>query len=442
MSGDPAEVTEFTEDKSKRNPIRPHLRMYSGTLPKELLAPVVACGRDFFHSFIAATLRRRYRRVVPIHLVDDWVVEALGVFMARGRRVLPGEQGDVRFSAGELDLSAEVTGLEALLALFDRLRELQALVRGVRILRVAEPMAELTALCHAVAGRRGDLDQLEQVAGQIAELVQRAAHQLGRDLFLRPHIDHEFVEQLVEGVGAVVVAAKRAADAPDPEVPGTGFGAGRSSGVLFGSIPALQIEGPAILLAPGNITRWADRFAGLHDITGDIYGDDMEAWFGVSDPRHRAAAVGLVNVVQHELTHAMVALPNDAVQDTDELFRARWSLYGRQPGFEEGLCDATAAVATGVGLLKAQFGISGRGLPRLHQGKYEEAWNEIFPALAETYADYHGRETDTWLQAWENNKRDFGAFSGLVKLFATNFSGIDWDQTFRDFEDGRISTGG
>lgn len=430
MPRNTSDVTEFTEDKSKRNPIRRNLRMYRGSLPVERLARVVACGRDFFHSFVAATLHRRYRRMVPIHLVDDWVVDALGVFMARGRRVLPG-----------LELAGEVRGLEPLLDLFDRLRELQELVRGVRILRVDGPMAELTAHCDAIAGRRGHLDQLELIAGQLGELVQWAADALGRDPFLRPYVDQDFVMQLEDAVAALLAAARRAAQAPDPKIPGTGFGPGRFSGVLFGSIPALQIEGPAILLAPGRITRWAEGFQGLHAITEDIDGGDMEAWFGVSDRSHRAAAVGLVNVVQHELTHAMVALPNDAVQDPDELFRARWSLYEEQPGFEEGLCDATAAVATGVALLKAHFGISGRGLPRLHRGRYERAWDNIFPALAETYAPYYGAETDTWLRAWESNKRDFGAFSGLVKLYATNFSGIDWEQTFREFQAGRISTG-
>ena len=34
-----------------------------------------------------------------------------------------------------------------------------------------------------------------------------------------------------------------------------------------------------------------------------------------------------------------------------------------------------------------------------------------------------------------------GAFSGLVNINSTNFSGIDWDKTFREFEAGRISTG-
>ncbi len=431
-----ADVIDFTEDESRRNPIRTHLRMYTGTLPVELLAPVVASGRDFFHTFVAATLRRRYRRIVPIHLVDDWVVRALGVFMQRGRRVIPGEQ-----VGGPFDPAAAVRGLEPLLALFERLKALQGLVDGARLLQVSEPMAELTALCHDVAGRRADLDRLEQVAQQLAELVQRAAATLERDLFLRPYVDQDFVRELVRAIGEVVRAAHEATSAPEPAVPGTGFGPGRSSGVLYGSIPALNIEGPAILLAPSAVTRWADRFGGLRNITQDIDGDDMEAWFGVADREHRAAAVGLVNVVQHELTHAMVALPNDAVQDAEELFRARWRLYEQQPGFEEGLCDATAAVATGVALLKAQFGISGRNLPRLHRGRYERAWDHIFPALAETYAPYYGAETDTWLRAWDSNNRDFGAFSGLVKLYATNFSGIDWDKTFKDFQAGRISTG-
>ena len=80
-------------------------------------------------------------------------------------------------------------------------------------------------------------------------------------------------------------------------------------------------------------------------------------------------------------------------------------------------------------------------MPKLNARRYSAAWNQYFPAIAETYANYHGKATDTWLQAWNNNNRDFGAFSGLVKLYSTNFSGIDWDKTFREFEAGRISTG-
>lgn len=446
-----SDVISHTEDEKLKNPIRTRLRMYAGPVPAELLVPVVTRGRDFFHLFIAATLKRKYRRVVPIHLVDDWVVDALGVFMERGRRVLPGWQVDELLPQDDrprpppipsLRMSAEVVGLEPLLALFERLKVLRDLVSGARLLRIAEPMGELTDLCHQVAGRRADLARLEEVAQQLAELVRRAGSTLDRDLFMRPHIDHHFAQELIRAIGEVVRAAQKANAAPEPAVPGTGFGRGRSSGLLFGSIPALQIEGPAILLAPNAITQWANGFKGLHEITEHIGADGMETWFGVVDREHRAAAVGLANVVQHELTHAMVALPNDPVEDVDQLFRRRWSLYEQQPSFEEGLCDATAAVATGVALLKAQFGINGRDLPRLHVGRYEKNWDRIFPAIRATYAAYHGAATDTWLQAWENNNRDFGAFSGAAKLYATNFSGNDWNRTFDEFRAGRISTGG
>ncbi|MGB5831485.1 MAG: hypothetical protein WBG92_05775, partial [Thiohalocapsa sp.] len=172
------------------------------------------------------------------------------------------------------------------------------------------------------------------------------------------------------------------------------------------------------LIAPLAVTAWATGFPGLDRITRDLQPDASETWLGVRKPELRAIAVAIGNVVQHELTHAMVALPNDAVEDFDVLFRSRWSFYERAPQFEEGLCDATAALATTVMLLKARFGIVGRSMPNLNARRYSTAWDDFFPFSAQTYAAYHGAATDTWLQAWENNNRDFGAFSGLVKLYS------------------------
>lgn len=440
-------VTDFTDDETHKNPIYIQLRSYDGPLNAEQLKRVVACSRDFFHTFIGTTLRRRYRRAVPIYLVDDWVVKALGVFMHRGGRRVPGiGPRDELFEPapvpdGQVHFHGNVGELESLLAMFDALGRLKSLAGGAQLLRTGALLGELTILCDELAAGSEEVDKIGRVCGDLDELIRRATATLVAEPSLRQAVDVGFAEQVARALEAVLSAARRAAAMPPPSVPGTGFGPGRSSGVLFGTIPALNITGPAILVAPAAITRWASRFVWLDHVTRDLPDDASDTWLGVSEPNLRAIAVALGNVVQHELTHAMVALPNDAVEDFDVLFRDRWSFYDRAPEFEEGLCDATAAVATTVMLLKARFSIVGRSMPRLNARRYADAWRQFFPAIRETYADYYGKATDTWLQAWENNNRDFGAFSGLVKLYSTNFAGIDWDKTFIEFEAGRISTG-
>lgn len=440
-------VTDFTDDETHKNPIHIQLRSYDGPLNTEQLKRVVARSRDFFHTFVGTTLRRRYRRAVPIYLVDDWVVKALGVFMQRGGRRVPGigpqdELFELRSAPdGQVHFHGNVGELETLLEMFDALGRLESLAGGAQLLRTSAMLEELTTLCDELAAGSEEVDKIGRVCGEIGDLIRCATATLVAEPSLRQAVDEGFAEQVARAFGAVFSAARRAAAIPPPPVPGTGFGPGRSSGVLFGKIPALDIFGPAILIAPAAVTRWARSFRSLDDVTRDLRHDSSDTWLGVSEPELRAIAVALGNVVQHELTHAMVALPNDAVEDFDLLFRARWSFYDRAPEFEEGLCDATAAVATTVMLLKARFGIVGRSMPRLNAQRYATAWDQFFPAIAETYDAYYGKATNTWLQAWENNNRDFGAFSGLVKLYSTNFSGIDWDKTFSEFEAGRISTG-
>jgi hypothetical protein len=441
------EVTDFADDDTRKNPIHIQLRSYDGPLSEEQLGRVVARSRDFFHTFVTTTLRRRYRRLVPIYLVDDWVVNALGVFVERGGRRLPGIRheesplGSRRVQEGQIRFHGAVEGLEPLLEMFAGLSRVEAMLGGAQILMCGSGLKSLKSLCEGLAAGSHHVEAIGRVCAEIEALVSRATETLLKDPAVADAVDETFCDYLGSELDAVLQAAQRAAATPPPAVPGTGFGPGRWSGVLFGNIPALNITGPAILVAPRAVTRWVREFGRLDWMLHELNPDGMDTWFGVHEPEHFTAAVGLSNVVQHELTHAMVALPNDPVEGFEALFEARWSFYQRAPGFEEGLCDATAAIATTVTLLKARFGITGRKMPRLHEGRYAQAWDQCFPAIAETYAAYSGPDTDTWLQAWHNNNRDFGAFSGLVKLYSTNFSGSDWDKTFDEFKAGRISTG-
>lgn len=433
------DVTKFRDEAASKNAVRNRMRIDRIDLPPDRLAGVVSCGRDFFHTFVNGTLGRRYKRP-PIYLVDSWVISALGAFMARGNRRLPGSRPGNN-GPFEVDVSADVPGLGPALALFRALHEVQELLRGVRLLRISAAADHLEAQCLGIIQGTGKVSDLAHEASQLGELVERATTALQRDLFVGPHVEPAVARDLGKAIRVLVGAAEAAARSPVPELPGTGFSPDRPAGVLFGSVRELDIEGPAILLAPARIIGWAGRFRGLEEVSRGIEPESMEAWFGVRDAAQRAGAIGIVNVLHHEMTHAMVGLPTDPVEEANQLFVQRWRFYDKHPEFEEGFCDATAAVSTGITLLKAMFDIKGRGLPRLHEGRYADAWGQVFSALAPTYRDYHGPATDIWLNAWDKNKRDFKAFSGVIGLYATNFGGFDWMATFGAFQGGQISTG-
>ncbi|MGB5832937.1 MAG: hypothetical protein WBG92_13235, partial [Thiohalocapsa sp.] len=142
-------ITDYTEDETHKNPIHIQQRSYGGPLDAEQLKRVVARARDFFHTFVGTTLRRRYRRAVPIYLVDDWVVKALGVFMERGGRRVPGiGPRDDPFEPpsrrdAQVHFHADIEGLESLLELFDALGKLESLVGGAQLLRTGAMLDDL-----------------------------------------------------------------------------------------------------------------------------------------------------------------------------------------------------------------------------------------------------------------------------------------------------------
>lgn len=72
-------IIEVRKEPLSKNPIRVRLDVDLPTLPVDVLTGMVSKGRDFFHSFISQTIRRRYQRP-PIYLVDSWVIDALGLF--------------------------------------------------------------------------------------------------------------------------------------------------------------------------------------------------------------------------------------------------------------------------------------------------------------------------------------------------------------------------
>lgn len=433
------EVTRVRDEAINKNAIRNRMRMDHTELAPDRLSGIVSVGRDFFHTFINGTLGRRYKRP-PIYLVDGWVIGALGAFMDRGRRSLPGSRASQQVR-GELELGAPLVGLSPALSLFQALHQVQGLLQRVSLLKIDGATHRLEDLCLKLAIGDGDVNELAYEVQQLVELVDRAVAALRRDLLVGPHVNNDLQPLLRDAVDTMMRSASAVLSAPLPNIPGTGFTGRRPSGVLFGSIPELDIEGPAILLAPASITAWSRQFDELRRVGERLAPASMELWFGVRQAHQLPAALALVNVLHHEMTHGMVSLPTDPVQDEYELFAERWRFYDQHPNFEEGFCDATAAVCTGVTLLKALHDIKGRDLPRLNTGRYSNDWDQVARALTPLWADYYGEATSTWLQAWDGNKRDFKAFSGVISLYATNFGGLDWMRTFTAFQQGQISTG-
>ncbi|MCB9694482.1 MAG: hypothetical protein H6736_21950 [Alphaproteobacteria bacterium] len=397
---------------------------------------MVAAGRDFFHTFIASSVRRRYRRPA-IYLVDTWIVRALGLFMAGGRIAMPVSSGP-----RSPDHTDPVEGLGPLLGLFDRLQDVKGQLAGARLLGVGRTVADLDGFCLKLATDPSVLDEIRRNAGDVGELIERASGSLQRDMFVRPYVDPTFVADTREALRQLVTAAERVAVAKPPLIPGLGFDRVRNSGVLFGSIPELDIEGPAILLAPGAIREWSPVFDGLRGLVDQANPVACENWFGTPQREHRIFAIALANVLFHEMTHAMVALPTDAIDDEWRLLHERWAMYRDRPGFEEGLANATAAVASEVTILKVMFDIRGRDIPKLFEGRYAKPWQEVHHWIQRGHQDYHKDETEVFLRAWDKNKRDFKAFAGVVGMYATNFVDLDWAAIYKDLEGGRIGTTG
>lgn len=442
---DENESVSIQADESGKNPIRVILRDYQGPISREHLVSIVASSRDYFHTFVSMTLRRRYRRLVPIYLVDEWVIRALGIFMAKGRRRVPGKakekpQADAMI-VGDLDMSAEIRGIGPWIEFFRVIHDFDELLGQARIIKFLDLPEKIRETAIAALNDSLKRQELKDLISKAAKVVAKVGRRLRTSKIVNEYLDESFVESVHETANYLLTLLERLPTGADPsqlpEIPGISFDEQRSSGVLFGSIPSLDIFGPALLLSPTAILKWS-KGRDIAIQNRNLHG--FERWFGVSGFANAAVAVAVSDVVLHELTHAMIALPNDPVQKPSELFDAHWSHYSRTPGFEEGFCNALAVIATGIMLLKAERDIKGKELPQLERGENAALWKRIFPSLQWLYQNYYGKETNDWLNAWTKNKYDFGAFAGLVKMYSTNISDMNWDATYAAMQQGVIST--
>jgi hypothetical protein len=208
---------------------------------------------------------------------------------------------------------------------------------------------------------------------------------------------------------------------------------------LLVSIPELDIEGPAIILAPANIAGWASGMPIDAKKVLPPFDDAARLWLGARRPDHLPFAVALGNVLQHEMTHGMLRLANDVPEGEDQE-QSQNKQYRHYPLFEEGLANFIACLTTASAVLKCEEAVTGPGLPVLGGPKYRKRYDGLRPLIAWTFAGYHEESTEAFLRAWEGNARNVKAFAGLCAMFATDHAKTNWEDTYRALKDGVVST--
>lgn len=417
-------------DEGTKNPIIFRMRINASQRDRDRDREIIALARDFYHSFIAKTIGRRYNRP-PIYLVDDLVALVLGAFVQRAPRNLHQWADDRRM--------AQAQPMHHL-GLFDRgdfgnvIRLFQALhafleqLQGARLLHVAAMADQLQEACTALVGQPAALPQFGQLVGIIQATVDRASATLLGDIHLANRVNPEFAVQTRQLGTELVARARQFVDDPGTAPLGVSFDIDRGSGLLFEGIPELGIRAPAILLAPNAIARWS-RSAAWAGLRHSMSPEELET-------------TALANVLFHEMTHAMLALATDPVQDQIAMDVQRISHYRTDQLLEEGIADFTANVISVYGLLRFRHRHGpNRDLPDLNDRRFTQDVQDLLAALWPTYENYSNPSTDRFFAAWRRNKYDFNAFAGMIHMYACNFGDMDWEQTQRDLTIGKVSIG-
>lgn len=425
-----------------KNPIRNRMvvdrvSVGSGYASVDDVLDVVSRARDVFHSFVGQTLHRSYKRV-PIYLVDGWIVKALGYFTSVGGR--PGERGGV--ATGTADTAGSASAFASIHALYTELDRFSRSAEGLSVLKVIGLVGYLKQECDDLLERkargRSETASLELLVGVLRSFLsdaQRIREMLSRDDHFKGQVNHEFFEELKARHDALLLAIENFVEGPVPHLAGVSFNASGRGGLLFDDIPELEIKAPAVVLAPHNIAIWAEGMPYHPSLSADL-----STWFGCSRRDLAPFAIGMSNVLQHELTHAMLRVPNDAPDEGYRLSQDRQ--YTQDPGFEEGLANFVASIATARSLIKSHHGTRGPEAIDMDSSRNRKAFATWRDVIEWTYADYFRERTDPFMQTWERNARDLRAFSGMVAMFATRHGEMNWDQAARALESGVIATTG
>lgn len=434
------------EEGLTKNPIRNRLAFDAhGLPPSDELTAIVASARDQFHSYVAKTIRSAYRRPA-IYLVDDWVTHALGVFELTGRPVRDGRKIDTRTTVSHARSfePGALAAFDRVHALFQPLLDLQRLAQGCRPLllqpRLADVWAATFALIEPVSDlpleRRGALSarasQAHLATQHLGRMILRAGDVLRRDEELGQEVDDSFFAEVVR-------AERKLHDAIEGFEPIEGralirgFSTGRHSGVIFESLPALDIEAPAVLLSPNAIRVWSQA-APKVDVP------PREQWLGVARPEHVGFALALGNVVQHELTHAMLSLSNDLPEGErttidSEQAQAQWRLYATHPELEEGMANFLALLVTLNTMQLCRLDVRHHQVADLRRRpppRDDEAWADW------SAHDYYGESTNFFRDAWRHNGHRLGDFAGVFHSYSTHVRDNDWEHFLHELRGHRI----
>ncbi|MBK6534320.1 MAG: hypothetical protein IPF99_33555 [Deltaproteobacteria bacterium] len=280
----------------------------------------------------------------------------------------------------------------------------------------------------------------ESDGSSIHEELDRLGHRMD---YLERHVSEAFHEEVNRSLFRAYHAGAetlRAADAFAvaglPDIEGVGFDSSRHGGVLMESIPELDIEAPAIVIAPANIVKWA---ATMPTDWAQHCTDASRIWLGARFKADLPLAAAIGNVVQHEMTHAMLRLANDAPEESDQS-GSQHALYRRRPDIEEGIANFVAALTTSMAVMKSLSGVIGPKPLDLTTKRHGPTFAKLRPLIAWTFANYYDETSDAYLNALDGNARNFKAFGGLLAMFATDHASIDWDATAEALTRGVIST--
>lgn len=402
-----------------KNPIRNKLSLDAPPVAVDELVQMVAVGRDQFHSYIAKTVKCTYRRP-PIYLVDDWVTDALGLFQVSPEvaRIRGGGPSTDGLGSGR----PVMEDFGRLHALFGPLVELSRALRALGIVRLDVAIEPLWDLARTLPGltdaapRASCVDDILITLEVVEEQVHRLFVLVRADPELAVFCRGALLADIDRFIGSIREELGRFS-LRKPTALLRGFGSSRHSGVIFEDIPELDIEAPAILLSPSAIARWSkDTLRRSPVVTAS-------PWLGNARPESAPLALALGNVVQHELTHAMVALPSGADPDREQIVH-QWALYRDHSGIEEGMANFIAAIVTAN-----TIGVASRGL-RHHQvvdfKKSPREWSSLRDFVASTYAGVDAPTSEAYVQTWERLGYSMGDFGGALHAFSTHAKDTDW----------------
>lgn len=402
------------------------------------LSKVVESANGHFHKYLKSLLMNQHQSL-SIYLVDDAVIDALGLFQSDGKipvhapdvvRHLPPHSGEddqlksvfeasIRLRSAA-DRVCRITKLFGAINVTAELSLLQKTVGALykRCKRVKSRRQGLEKFSSEELGSEGELrEKLYKIVDELERIFANGFSLLhGRNgLLPSQYIDDNLLNKKILPILEEIRLACREWRCMNYSTAAIlGIDTDRSlGGVLLADLPIdkdTTIEAPAVLIAPRAIIDWAKGWIKLPISLSDKQRNDF----------------AIENVVAHELTHAMLTLSkkNPSPQEA----AAKWKLYSDIPGLEEGMANFVAAlISMDSDVVKKT---------KYRNGDYPKALKEL--ALL-TYKGYHDEETDLFMDNWEKRNYDLHALAHIFWVFSVDIERYDWKQFLIDLRAGSVN---